>query len=80
VIAMTRAGTAQTLLSAMRDESEALTLSFEEGKPVWRLLNSGRRISAKTAQHIVNRIDVQPSGDTLFPGACSQTYTARRRA
>jgi hypothetical protein len=63
---MTRHGTGQTVLNAMRLEGEALVLAFENGEPVWRLFNSGRRISAKTAQRIVNRVDVD---DALFPEA-----------
>ena len=74
---MNRGGTKQAVLHAMRVDGEALTLAFEDGKPVWRLMCSGRRISPRTAQHIINSADVQPSDDALFPDACSQTYTAR---
>jgi hypothetical protein len=61
----------------MRVGGEVLTLAFEAGEPVWRLMHSGRRISPRTAQHIINSADVQPSDDALFADACSQTYTAR---
>jgi hypothetical protein len=61
----------------MRLEGEILALAFEGGRPVWRLLNSGRRISAKTAQRIANRVDVQSSDDALFSGMPAQTYRAR---
>jgi hypothetical protein len=74
---MNRGGTRQAVLSAMRNEGEVLTLAFEDGKPVWRLMCSGRRISPRTAQLIINSADVQPSDDALFSDACSQTYTAR---
>jgi hypothetical protein len=77
VIAMNRGGTKQAVLRAMRNEGEVLCLAFENGEPVWRLRFSGRRISSRTAQHIINSADVQPSDDALFPDAGSQTYTAR---
>jgi hypothetical protein len=35
----------------------------------------GRRISATTAQRVVNRVDVS---NALFPDACSQAYTIAR--
>jgi hypothetical protein len=76
---MTRGSTRQAVLGAMRDEGEVLSLAFEDGKPTWRLLNSGRRISAKTARRIVSCVDVQPSDDALFPGMLAQTYVARAR-
>jgi hypothetical protein len=70
-------GTKQAILRAMRDDGEVLTLAFEDGKPVWRLVLLGRRISARTARHIINSVGVQPCGDALFPDAPAQTYTAR---
>ena len=74
---MGRSDTKQIVLSAMREEGETLALSFEDNKPVWRLLRSGRRISSRTAQRIVNRVDVQASDDALFSGMPAQTYRAR---
>ena len=74
---MNRGSTKQAVLHAMRVEGEALTLAFEDNKPVWRLLRSGRRISSRTAQRIVNRVDVQSSDDALFSGMPAQTYRAR---
>jgi hypothetical protein len=74
---MGRSDTKQIVLSAMREEGETLALSFEDNKPVWRLLRSGRRISSRTAQRIVNRVDVQSSDDALFSGMPAQTYRAR---
>ena len=74
---MTRHSTGQTVLSALRLEGETLTLAFEDGRPVWRLLSSGRRISPRTARHIINSVGVQSCGDTLFPDAPAQTYRAR---
>jgi hypothetical protein len=75
---MTRSGTTQAVLAAMRAEGEALVLSFEVGRPVWRLLSSARRISPRTAQRIVNSVDVSASDDALFPGMPAQTYTVTR--
>ena len=74
---MGRSDTKQIVLSAMREEGETLALSFEDNKPVWRLLRSGRRISSRTAQRIVNRVDVQSADDALFSGMPAQTYRAR---
>ena len=74
---MGRSDTKQIVLSAMREEGETLALSFEDNKPVWRLLRSGRRISSRTAQRIVNRVDVQSFDDALFSGMPAQTYRAR---
>ena len=74
---MGRSDTKQIVLSAMREEGETLALSFEDNKPVWRLLRSGRRISSRTAQRIVNRVDVRASDDALFSGMPAQTYRAR---
>jgi hypothetical protein len=74
---MTRSGTGQAVLSALRFEGEVLALGFEDGRPVWRLLNSGRRVSAKTAQRIANRADVQSTDDALFSGMPAQIRRAR---
>jgi hypothetical protein len=75
---MSRDSTKQAVLHAMRVGGEALTLAFEDGKPVWRLMCSGRRISAKTAQRVANCADVQSSDDALFSGMPAQTYRRAR--
>jgi hypothetical protein len=74
---MTRHSTGLDVLGALRREGETLTLAFEDDRPVWRLLNSGRRISAKTAQRIANRADVQSADDALFSGMPAQIRRAR---
>jgi hypothetical protein len=67
--------TVTSALAAMRG-GEMLTLAFEDGEPVWRL-GSGRRISSRTAQRVINCADVQSSADALFSGMPAQTYRAR---
>jgi hypothetical protein len=59
-------------LTAMRDHGEVLTLALEGGKPVWRL-GSGHRISPRTAQRVINSVDVQSAADALFSGMPAQT-------
>jgi hypothetical protein len=68
--------TVTSALAAMRDGGAVLTLAFEDGFAVWRL-SSGCRISSRTAQRIINCVDVRPSADALFSGMPSQTYRAR---
>ena len=63
-------------LTAMRDHGDALSLTYENGEPVWRL-SSGHRISPRTAQRIISCVDVRPSNDALFSGMPAQTYRAR---
>jgi hypothetical protein len=64
---MTHSDTEQTVLNAMLDGDEMLTLVFYDGKPIWELMCSGQRISARTAQHIIDSID-----------DAEQTYTVTR--
>ena len=76
---MTRSDTKQAILAAMHDEGESLVLAIELGKPVWRLINSGHRISPRTARRVVNSIDdVWSSDDEPFPGACSLPFIIPR--
>jgi hypothetical protein len=65
------------ILRAMRDDGEVLSLTFEDGKPVWRLVLLNRRISARTARCIINSVGVHSRGDALFSDAPAQTYAAR---
>jgi hypothetical protein len=68
---MTRSDTKQVILTAMHDEGESLVLALELGKPVWRLISSGHRISPRTARRVVNSID--DSSDE-----CSLPYVTSR--
>jgi hypothetical protein len=78
---MARRGTSSTtatqVLAAMCGRGEALVLGFGDGELVWRLLHSGRRVSARTAQHIINTANVRAADDALFPGAAAQTWRVR---
>jgi hypothetical protein len=67
----------QAVLALMRSEGEALNLSLEDGKPVWRLLPSGRRVSPRTAQRIIHSTDSVSSEDALFPEMPAQTWRPR---
>jgi hypothetical protein len=51
--------TKQVILDAVRDGGEVLTLTFEDGKPVWHAVVLDRRISARTARYIINSVGVQ---------------------
>jgi hypothetical protein len=63
----------------MRDDGEALMLTYENGEAVWRLLHSGRRISPRAAKRIMAAADVRPSDAALFPEMPAQTYVTRTR-
>jgi hypothetical protein len=73
VIAM-NSDTKQAIIEDIRSGGEGLTLTFDgDGKEVWRLWVSKRRLSPRTARYIINNVGVHSSDDALFPDAPAQT-------
>jgi len=64
------------LVLAQMRRGEVLTLGFESGQHVYRLLPCGRKVTERIALRVINRVDVEPRGDGLFADI-SQTYVAK---
>jgi hypothetical protein len=56
-----------------------LTRMHTRDGPKWFIVPGGE-VPDKVATELIRRPDVQPGGDTLFPGIMSQTYRLGARA
>jgi hypothetical protein len=64
---------ARLVTLAMRERG--LTLHCSQERPWWRWwLSNGQRVTNSIAQLVISDLHIVGVGDTLFDGACSQTF------
>src|SRR5262245_1361150 len=64
---------AKAVLTAMREQGQALHRGHERSGERWWLSN-GRRVLPEVAELVVNHANVVGCGDTLFENLCPQTF------
>ena len=64
---------ADRVIANMRDQGQALDVSYEKSGDLW-WLSDGTRVPAETAKLVIVNPDIVSTGDALFGNVAGQTF------